>query len=205
MEKHINNNGYDYVDLCLPSGALWATMNVGADKPSDCGLYFQWGDTVGYTKEQVGKEKLFNSGDYKLNPSGDGKTFTKYKTTGEVLALEDDAAHIHMGGDWHIPSPEQIQELIDNTEASFITSNYGISGMVLTSKKDVSKSIFFPFAGYALDDSIDWAGDYGGIWASMISMNGINYGKYFYFYSEGAYPDECSRYYGVSVRGIICK
>lgn len=28
-------NGYDYVDLGLPSGTLWATMNVGASKPSD--------------------------------------------------------------------------------------------------------------------------------------------------------------------------
>ena len=205
MEKHINNNGYDYVDLCLPSGALWATMNVGADKPSDCGLYFQWGDTKGYTASQVGKDKQFNWKDYKWNSSGDGITFTKYKTTGTTLDLKDDAAHVNMGGDWQIPKPEQIQELIDNTETSFTTSNDGISGMMFTSKKDASKSIFFPSVGYALDDSIDWDGDYGGIWTSMISMNGINYGKYFYFYSEGAYPNECSRYYGFSVRGIICK
>lgn len=43
MSSRINNKGYDYVDLDLPSGTLWATMNVGASKPSDCGLYFQWG------------------------------------------------------------------------------------------------------------------------------------------------------------------
>ena len=46
MDKEFNNNGYDYVDLGLPSGTLWATMNVGASKPSDYGLYFQWGDTI---------------------------------------------------------------------------------------------------------------------------------------------------------------
>ena len=28
MNKAINNNGYDYVDLWLPSGTLWATCNV---------------------------------------------------------------------------------------------------------------------------------------------------------------------------------
>ena len=33
------------VDLGLPSGTKWATTNVGARKPSDAGLYFQWGDT----------------------------------------------------------------------------------------------------------------------------------------------------------------
>ena len=28
----------DYVDLGLPSGTLWATRNVGAENPEDCGL-----------------------------------------------------------------------------------------------------------------------------------------------------------------------
>ena len=42
MDKNkINANGYDYVDLDLPSKTLWATMNVGASKPSEYGLYFQ--------------------------------------------------------------------------------------------------------------------------------------------------------------------
>ena len=41
-------NGHKYVDLGLPSGTLWATCNVGAEKPEDYGLYFAWGETVGY-------------------------------------------------------------------------------------------------------------------------------------------------------------
>ena len=45
-KNKINNNGFEYVDLCLPSGTLWATCNVGASKPTDYGLYFQWGDTI---------------------------------------------------------------------------------------------------------------------------------------------------------------
>ena len=67
MDKGINNNGFEYVDLELPSGTLWAAMNVGASKPSDYGLYFQWGDTSGYTADQVGKGKQFASdwNDYK--------------------------------------------------------------------------------------------------------------------------------------------
>ena len=69
------NNGFDYIDLGLPSGTLWAACNVGASKPSDAGLYFQWGDTKGYTKEQVGTgngQKKFFWTDYKWNPNGDG-------------------------------------------------------------------------------------------------------------------------------------
>ena len=45
--KKIDANGYGFVDLELPSGTLWATQNVGASKPSDCGLYFQWGSVDG--------------------------------------------------------------------------------------------------------------------------------------------------------------
>lgn len=35
-------NGHEYVDLGLPSGTLWATCNVGANKPEDYGNYFSW-------------------------------------------------------------------------------------------------------------------------------------------------------------------
>ena len=67
VNKSINNNGYDYVDLELPSGTKWATMNVGASKASDVGLYFQWGDTSGYTADQVGKDKQFNWTNYEFS------------------------------------------------------------------------------------------------------------------------------------------
>ena len=33
----------------MPSGLKWANMNIGAEKETDYGLYFQWGDTIGYT------------------------------------------------------------------------------------------------------------------------------------------------------------
>ena len=39
------NNLHEWVDLGLPSGTLWATMNVGASSPEDCGYYFAWGET----------------------------------------------------------------------------------------------------------------------------------------------------------------
>ena len=37
---------HPYVDLGLPSGTLWATMNVGASNPEDYGDFFPWGDIV---------------------------------------------------------------------------------------------------------------------------------------------------------------
>ena len=173
MTKHkVNNtNGFGYADLGLPSKTLWATCNVGADKPSDFGLYFQWGDTIGYTQDQIGLgvgQKKFAWADYKWNPSGDGKTFTKYTTEGATLELEDDAANKYMGGDWHMPTPTQISELLNNTTNTWTTQN-GVNGYNFTSKTDTSKSIFIPAAGNAWDGSVSYSGDDGCVWSSMLS------------------------------------
>ena len=46
--KIISTPHYIAVDLGLPSGLKWANMNIGATKETDYGLYFQWGETVGY-------------------------------------------------------------------------------------------------------------------------------------------------------------
>lgn len=40
-------NGYDYVDLGLPSGTLWAMQNIGAEDPSEYGDYFAGAGTQG--------------------------------------------------------------------------------------------------------------------------------------------------------------
>ena len=198
---------YDYVDLGLPSGTKWATMNVGASKPSDAGLYFQWGDTQGYTADQVGTgdgKKKFSSdwSDYKWNPSGDGETFTKYATTGAILELEDDAANANMGGDWHMPTPAQIKELISNTTRKWATLD-GVSGIAFTSKKDTSKSIFIPAAGYTWDGTIVDSGSTGNIWSSSLSEDYTDYGDYLNFYSRSATLYDGARYNGRSVRGVI--
>ena len=202
--EKINSNGYEYVDLGLPSGTLWATCNVGAKKPSDFGLYFQWGDTKGYTKEQIGKEKQFYVDDYKWNPSGDGETLTKYTTKGETLELGDDAAKENIGGDWHITTPSQIQELLDNTTSTWATFD-DVNGILFTSKKDDSKFIFIPEAGYAWDGSVHGSGNYGNVWSSMLSTFDANHGQDLDFDSVNADLYDDGRYSGLSVRGVIDK
>lgn len=203
--KKINNNGYEYVDLKLPSGTLWATQNVGASKSSEAGLYFQWGDTQGYAVDQVGMgkgKKMFapDWSDYKF---GVNPNFTKYTTLGTTLELEDDAAHFHMGGDWHIPTPTQCQELLDNTTSTWTTSD-DVSGRLFTSKTDTSKSIFIPVAGNAWGGFVNGSEDVCYVWSSLLSAYGVVRGQDFYFDSEGIYLDDgSSRYNGFSVRGVI--
>ena len=184
MDKVINNNGYDYVDLGLPSGTLWAIMNVGASKPSEYGLYFQWGDTKGYLEEQIGTgegQKKFASdeSDYKF---GVYPNFTKYTTKGATLELEDDAAHVYMGGNWHMPTPDQIKELTANTTSTWTTQD-GVNGRLFTSKKDASKSIFIPAAGLAWGGLVQNSGDGGYVWSSMLHTGLVYGGLYLCFIS----------------------
>lgn len=203
MDKNINANGYDYVDLGLPSGTLWSTMNVGASKPSEAGLYFQFGDTVGYTKEQVGKGKRFYWTDYKFSINRSSSNFSKYTKECETLELEDDAAHVNMGGSWHMPSFDQIKELIENTTNTRTTLD-DVSGMAFTSKKDESKAIFIPAAGNAFCGKVNDISLFGYIWSSMLNIFSIRSGRGLYFDLVYAYSNfSVERDSGCSVRGVI--
>ena len=201
---NVDANGHECVDLGLPSGTLWATMNVGAINPVDYGLYFQWGDVKGYTAKQVGTgdgKKKFAWGDYKWNPSGNGATFTKYTTIGMTLELEDDAANKNWGGDWHMPTLDQIMELIINTTSTWTAQN-GVSGKTFTSKSDNSKFIFIPAAGAASKGLVRSIGNNGGVWSSTLTNNASD-GHYLTINSGRAVAEGNNRSLGFSVRGVI--
>lgn len=176
---------------------------MGAKNPSDGGFFFQWGDTNGYSKEQVGIDegnKRFTMADYKWC---NGEKFTKYTTKDATLDLEDDAAHVHMGGSWHIPTPTQTFELIDNTIATWTTFD-GVIGYSFTSKKDSSKSIFIPAVGSTYDGSVVGSGKNGGVWASMLGKLIADNGQDLYFNLEFVYQyGDYFRYGGFPVRGVI--
>ena len=40
-----NPNGYEYVELGLPSGIKWAKVNVGASASEEAGGYYSWSAT----------------------------------------------------------------------------------------------------------------------------------------------------------------
>ena len=204
INSKVNNNGYNYIDLDLPSHTLWATMNVGASKPSDFGLYFQWGSVRGFTKGQIGGDKAFSWSDYKFSIDGSSSNFSKYTADGESLELADDAANANMGGDWHMPTPTQIRELINKTDNTWTTQD-GVNGRLFTSKNN-GKSIFIPAAGVAWHGSLYGRGNFGVVWSSMLSAGFVNYGQSLSFNSDTAnlVSIDC-RCYGFSVRGVLDK
>lgn len=204
-KNEINNNGYDYVDLGLPSGTLWATCNVGASKPSESGLYFQWGDKQGYTEGQIGigdgkKKFALDWSDYKW---GESPNFTKYKRDGAMLELEDDAAHVNMGGSWHMPTPNQIKEFLSNTTSTWTTLD-GVNGRLFISKKDSSKSIFIPAIGIAWEGSVYGSRDGGFIWSSTLNNGGIGNGQVLAYCSDSvSLFSYVGRFDGLPIRGVI--
>lgn len=198
-------NGYAYVDLGLPSGTLWATMNVGANSETDYGLYFAWGETQGYADASSGKK--FSWDDYKW---GTDQNLTKYNSTDNKtqLDLEDDAAAVNMGGQWHMPTQKQIQELLDNTTITRVTdyNGSGINGILFTSKTDINRKLFIPSAGNFGKGSVYNVGDDGGVWSSSLTFNDIYRAMSLelgttekpHFANKGT-----SREVGLSVRGVI--
>ncbi len=195
-------NGHAYVDLDLPSGLLWATCNVGAMNPEDYGDYFAWGETT--------TKSTYNWSTYKYC-NGSYSTLTKYCTSSSygtvdnktTLDITDDAARANWGGTWRMPTYEEQTELRTECTWSWTTLN-GVYGYRVTSKKDTSKSIFLPAAGYRYDSSLYNAGSHGHYWSSSLyeSFPGSAYGLDF----SSDYYDwyDYRRYYGLSVRPV-CK
>lgn len=200
----LNTNGHKYVDLGLPSGTLWATMNLGATTPEEVGDYYMWGDInpgpssrYDYDDEHY---KWYSNGEYIKYNQTDGKYH---------LDLEDDAAHVNMGGDWHIPTMAQLEELISETTYSSIVDNGSselVLGMKFTSKSDPSKYIIFPAGDYK------WESGYSAYLRTCIPTNEITPDLSGYEFKQQIYVDfylhnptnhYMPRSAGFNVRGVI--
>ena len=199
----MKHNGFEYVDLCLPSGTKWATCNVGADSEIDCGLYFAWGETVGYSG--ITDTKKFGWRDYKFSKCGSNK-FIKYNGTDrkKVLDLKDDAAHIHMGGKWHMPTDEQIRELIKNTENIWVTdyNNSGANGRLFTSKINDEK-LFFPACGLRFAEGYYGLNKSGHFWSSSVDNYCSDCGRDLWFGTVSISTGRGNRTCGLCVRGVF--
>ena len=198
------------VDFGLPSGTLWAAMNIGAEKETDYGLLFSWGGTTGYTDVQIGIDKNFSWADYELGNGGSSaSSMRKYNSSDKKTVLEstDDAATVYMGGDWHMPSLEQFQELLNT---SYVTNtwvtNYkgsGVNGRLFTSVADSSKVLFFPAAGVSYDGSLVYVGSKGYYWSRTRNSSSINQGRGCELIQDGAAVNSATRRCGYSVRAVI--
>ena len=173
-------NGYEYVDLGLPSGLKWATCNVGASSPSDYGSYFAWGET-------------FTKGEYT-----DSNCRTYDRTFGDISGnVEYDAARANWGGSWRLPTKAEYEELLNNCQWTFITignhNGYKVIG-------PNGNYIFLPSAGYRNGALRHNSGSGGGYWSSTPYDSKDSYVLYFSSGSRGV--DWNYRSDGQSVRAV---
>ena len=200
FKKQVNYNGYEYVDLGLPSGAMWAAYNVGATKPEEYGGYYAWGETE--EKEDYSWET------YKWC-NGSYNTMTKYCTDSSygtvdnktVLDLEDDVAHVKWGGDWRMPTTEEQRELLNNCTWEWTALN-GVNGYRVTGPN--GNSIFLPAADYRGGADVYGRGYFGNYWSGSLYSN-YSYSAYVLYFYDSFYFGwgKNYRYSGYSVRPVI--
>ncbi len=200
----VKNETYEYVDLGLPSGTLWATCNVGASSLEEYGDYFAWGETE--------SKDYYDWSTYKYC-KGTDDAITKYCTNSDYGTIDnktelepfDDAATVNWGSGWQMPSLEQFKELINSsyTTQTWTTMN-GVEGRKITSKSN-GNSIFLPAAGYRSDASLRSAGSFGGYLSRSLNTGSSSAGELYFNSSKITTRSNSGRYYGRSVRPVRVK
>ncbi len=175
-------NGYEYVDLGLPSGLKWAAYNVGATSAEEYGDYYAWGEIE--TKDSYTQQNSVTYGMPMEDISGDPQY---------------DVARAKWGETWRMPTRDEQKELLDNCAWEW-TSQNGVNGYLVTGTN--GNSIFLPAAGYKENSSHTEMGEYGYYWSSTPQSNS-NLGAYYLYMSESS---KLSYYYarvaGQSVRAV---
>mgnify|MGYP006976615051 CR=1 FL=1 len=211
-----NQIKYQMVDLGLPSGLKWADRNVGAENPWDNGLYFSWGNVDGHTVDENGNVTDGYSFDKNTYPTTFGGQYMS-----STLDAEHDAATVNMSSEWRIPTIDEINELIENTDRYYIDLNRNIVSIselngsiklhsICFVKKDNtfdynnrSNFIEIPFAGYCGGSLLKDKHTFGVVWSSSINESWTDGAKYLSFDRDGRVDNGGSyRYYGNSIRGV---
>ena len=189
------------------NGPYWAETNIGADNPWDYGLYFWWGDTKGYSPSSKGKFSFnfyhTNSAIYTCEKSASELQSAGWLTSDGVLAPKHDAAHVHWGGNWRMPTRRELIKLVDKCTWKWTKKN-GVKGWEVRGKGTyASASIFLPAAGHSGETSLYYAGSEGCYWSSVpYSDDNTAYELYFDSSDHLADDQYYFRDYGQSIRPV---
>ena len=184
-QEHYFYRGHEYVEI----GRLkWAATNVGAEKESDSGLYFAFGETQGYTADQVrrGKRKFISK---------------------EYTNVNFDSVKAYWGGKWRMPTAYEFESLFEAATSRWVDDyqGSGVNGRLFTDKTDRSKKLFFPAVGTCLSTNIYNVDSLSYYWLSSNMDNNFQNGGCLYL-NRNYYCISCnSRLVGLPIRGVIGK
>ena len=191
-------------------GPFWATKNIGAEKPEDSGYYFWWGDTIGYKWEN--EQWVASDGSVSGFSFSGSNTLTWNKdltalqsegwiTSDGVLAPEHDAAHEHWGGNWRMPTYQEVSNIVEMCDWEESTKN-GVNGWIVHGRGDYSaNSIFLPWVGSTSGTSLYDFGSFGYYWSSIPDSG--DYGACASYFTSGYYGTyREDRDYGLPIRPV---
>ena len=141
------------IDLGLPSGTLWADLNIGASSPRATGGYYAFGETeekATYSWDSYmcsSSQCAYSSDPLKadgiLRTENSGSTILQ--VTGSIAGTKYDVATQTWGEEWVMPTKQQYQELYDNCTRAKVE----IAGVQCTEFTGPNgNSILFPGGGY---------------------------------------------------------
>ena len=90
-----------------------------------------------------------------------------------ILELSDDAANANWGGDWRMPTKEEMDELCNKCTWTETTIN-GVDFYKITSRSN-GRSIIWPLAGYRDGYNLKEGGELGCYWSSSLYYGGYSY------------------------------
>lgn len=198
----------EVVDLGL--SVNWAAKNLGADKATDMGSYFAWGETAARSSFSSSNYKWSSSNPEKYNPNTSSSRYDGKS----VLELSDDAATVALGAGYRIPTKEEWRELWASCSYSYEIVD-GVPGCRFTSRKAgfTDRSIFLPMSHRDYDGSTStsflstiWLNELAQYSWGAYNINNARVGIAEYFNGE-LYVDEheTERYHGLNIRPVKVK
>lgn len=187
---------YEYVDLGLPSGLKWATMNVGATIPEEYGGYYSWAE--------ITEKDIYGwNNNYKYDMPESSLFVTDVVDSCGNLTYSHDAASMNWGGQWRTPTEAEFKELIDCCEWTWTTLN-GVNGYKVSSKaKDNDNSIFLPASGHYVTLSATFVNEEGFYWCANVSDDWSNNSSAFNMGPDKKKLGKISlRYMGQTIRPV---
>lgn len=110
--KSFCSTGHEMVDLGL--SVKWASCNIDASAPEQCGGYYSWGEIETKNKYTFETYKWCKGTSRSLTKYCDNPEygFEGFTDDRRVLEAEDDVASVKWGDGWRIPTEPELKELL---------------------------------------------------------------------------------------------
>jgi len=190
---------YSWIDLGL--SVKWASMNIGANSPEEYGNYYAWGEVAVKDEYTWNSYTLCDSSSTWMNKYCDNFLYG-IEDNKKTLELIDDAANFNYGGNWRMPTFNEMQELIDSCSWVWTAQN-DTNGYLITGPN--RNSIFLPAAGCLINKELSDFGSFGSYWTSSLGKSNPTTATDLYFSSGNQEKAEGMRYAGLTIRAVLPK